>query len=127
MHLAKWAHDLAESMLADSLPRRWAHSKRVHSQALALAPTLGGDAELLAAAAIVHDIGYARDAVDTGQHMIDGARYLRDVVGADRGCAASWPSTRRLRGRHPNSGSMMRSPSSGPPKRSWWTRSPIVT
>ncbi|MFE2836929.1 HD domain-containing protein [Streptomyces mirabilis] len=83
MHLAKWAHGLAESMLSDSLPQRWAHSKRVHSQALALAPTLGQDAELLAAAAIVHDIGYARDAVDTGQHMIDGARFLRDVVGAD--------------------------------------------
>ncbi|MBT2365406.1 HD domain-containing protein [Streptomyces sp. ISL-10] len=83
MQLAKWAHDLAESMLADSLPRRWAHSQRVYFQALTLAPTLGEDAELLAAAAIAHDIGYAQAAVDTGQHMIDGARYLRDVVGAD--------------------------------------------
>ncbi|WP_328489610.1 HD domain-containing protein [Streptomyces zaomyceticus] len=83
MKLAKWAHDLAESLLADRLPDRWAHSQRVYSQALALAPTLGEDAELLAAAAIAHDIGYARDAVGTGQHMIDGARYLRDVVGAD--------------------------------------------
>ncbi|MET9409526.1 HD domain-containing protein [Streptomyces sp. NPDC002935] len=83
MQLAKWAYDLAESLLADNLPQRWAHSQRVHSQALTLAPTLGEDAELLAAAAIVHDIGYARDAVDTGQHMIDGARYLRDVVEAD--------------------------------------------
>ncbi|QDN90139.1 MULTISPECIES: HD domain-containing protein [unclassified Streptomyces] len=83
MQLVKWAHDLAESLLADSLPRRWAHSQRVYSQALTLAPALGEDAELLAAAAIVHDVGYARAAVDTGQHMIDGARYLRDVVGAD--------------------------------------------
>lgn len=83
MQLAKWAYDLAESLLADNLPQRWAHSQRVRSQALTLAPTLEEDAELLAAAAIVHDIGYARDAVDTGQHMIDGARYLRDVVGAD--------------------------------------------
>ncbi|MGW2853400.1 HD domain-containing protein [Streptomyces sp. NPDC001215] len=83
MQLAKWAHDLAESLLADSLPRRWAHSQRVYSQALTLAPMLGEDAELLAAAAIAHDIGYARAAVDTGQHMIDGARYLRDVAGAD--------------------------------------------
>ncbi|MFF1557715.1 HD domain-containing protein [Streptomyces sp. NPDC058279] len=82
MQLAKWAHDLAESLLAESLPQRWAHSQRVYSQALTLAPTLGEDAELLAAAAIVHDVGYARAAVDTGQHMIDGARYLRDVVGA---------------------------------------------
>ncbi|MFG2984777.1 HD domain-containing protein [Streptomyces sp. NPDC048258] len=83
MKLAKWAHDLAESLLAESLPDRWAHSQRVYSQALALASALGRDAELLAAAAIAHDVGYAREAMDTGQHMIDGARYLRDVVGAD--------------------------------------------
>ncbi|MER5813337.1 HD domain-containing protein [Streptomyces sp. NPDC002033] len=83
MQLAKWAHDLAESLLAESLPARWAHSQRVYSQALTLAPALGEDAELLAAAAIAHDVGYAQTAVDTGQHMIDGARYLRDVVGAD--------------------------------------------
>ncbi|MFJ3169707.1 HD domain-containing protein [Streptomyces roseus] len=83
MQLAKWAHDLAESLLAEDLPRRWAHSQRVYAQALALAPALGPDAELLAAAAIAHDVGYAEQAVDTGQHMIDGARYLRDVVGAD--------------------------------------------
>ncbi|WP_405543779.1 HD domain-containing protein [Streptomyces goshikiensis] len=83
MQLATWAHDLAESLLAESLPKRWAHSKRVYSQALTLAPALGEDAELLAAAAIAHDVGYAQAAVDTKQHMIDGARYLRDVVGAD--------------------------------------------
>ncbi|WP_435191067.1 HD domain-containing protein [Streptomyces sp. bgisy126] len=83
MQLAKWAHDLAESLLAESLPKRWAHSQRVYSQALTLAPALGDDAELLAAAAIAHDVGYAAAAVDTKQHMIDGARYLRDVVGAD--------------------------------------------
>ncbi|WP_327168798.1 HD domain-containing protein [Streptomyces subrutilus] len=83
MKLAKWAHDLAESLLAESLPDRWAHSQRVYWQALALAPALGDDAELLAAAAIAHDVGYALEAVDTGQHMIDGARYLRDAIGAD--------------------------------------------
>ncbi|WP_129306579.1 HD domain-containing protein [Streptomyces sp. L2] len=83
MQLARWAHDLAESLLADSLPRRWAHSQRVYSQALTLAPIMGEEeAEVLAAAAIAHDVGYAQVAVDTGQHMIDGARYLRDVVGA---------------------------------------------
>ncbi|MCB5177790.1 HD domain-containing protein [Streptomyces antimicrobicus] len=83
MQLVSWAYDLAESLLADDLPRRWAHSRRVYEQALTLAPALGADAELLAAAAIAHDVGYAEVAVDTGQHMIDGARYLRDVVGAD--------------------------------------------
>jgi hypothetical protein len=35
------------------------------------------------AAGFVHDIGYAPDLVQTGFHAIDGARYLRDVVGAD--------------------------------------------
>ncbi|MFF1371283.1 hypothetical protein [Streptomyces virginiae] len=55
MQLAKWAHDLAESLLATDLPRRWAHSQRVYAQALA--PALGADAELLAAAAIAHDVG----------------------------------------------------------------------
>lgn len=118
MQLVKWAHDLAESLLADSLPR-WAHSQRVYSQALTLAPALGEDAERLAAAAIVHDVGYARAAVDTGHHMIDGARYLRDVMGVTRGCAASWPSTRPLRGKHLNLGWTMRSPSLGPPSLSW--------
>ena len=101
MQLANWAHDLAESLLAEALPQRWAHSQRVYSQALTLAPALGDDAELLAAAAIAHDIGYAKVAVDTGQHMIDGARYLRDVVGADpRLCSivafhtsSSWEAT----------------------------------
>lgn len=44
---------------------------------------MGEDAALLAAAAISHDIGYARAAVDTGQQMIGGERYLRAVVGAD--------------------------------------------
>ncbi len=40
------AHDLAESLLADSLPQRWAHSQTVYSQALTLAPARGEDAEL---------------------------------------------------------------------------------
>ncbi|MER7199755.1 hypothetical protein CG723_25790 [Streptomyces sp. CB01635] len=57
--------------------------RRVYSQALNLAPTLGENAELLAAAAIAHDIGYARAAVDTGQHMTERGRYLSAVVGAD--------------------------------------------
>ncbi|MCD0483438.1 HD domain-containing protein [Streptacidiphilus sp. ASG 303] len=83
MGLTDWAYDLAESLLSERLPQRWAHSKRVLAQAQRLAPALGADAELLAAAAIAHDVGYAPDAVDTKQHMIDGGRYLRDVVGAD--------------------------------------------
>lgn len=38
---------------------------------------LGLDADLLAAACWLHDIGYASELVDTGMHAIDGARHLR--------------------------------------------------
>jgi hypothetical protein len=48
-----------------------------------MAPILGGDAELLEAAAWLHDIGYSPKLVDTGFHPLDGARYLRGVQGAD--------------------------------------------
>ena len=68
---------LAEAMLMRELPRRWAHSIGSLRAALHLAPVLGERAELLAAAAVLHDVGYAADAVDTGQHMIDGGRLLR--------------------------------------------------
>ncbi len=48
-----------------------------------MAPILGGDAELIEAAAWLHDIGYSPELVETGFHPLDGARYLRDVHGAD--------------------------------------------
>jgi hypothetical protein len=44
---------------------------------------LGDDADLLEAAAWLHDIGYAPDLDGTGFHPLDGARYLRDVEHAD--------------------------------------------
>jgi hypothetical protein len=87
MSLASWAYDLAEGLLADSLPKRWAHSRQVYRQALDLGPILGNDAELLAAAAIAHDVGYADAAVSTGQHMIDGGRYLQGIGADARLCA----------------------------------------
>jgi hypothetical protein len=82
MSLTSWAYDVAEGLLADSLPKRWTHSQQVYKQALGLGPILGADAELLAAAAIVHDVGYADAVANTGQHMIDGGRYLQGI-GAD--------------------------------------------
>ncbi|GHF77051.1 metal-dependent phosphohydrolase, HD subdomain protein [Kitasatospora xanthocidica] len=72
---------VAESLLTQ-LPSRWAHSCQVLEQARRLAPVLGADTELLSVAAVLHDVGYARAAVDTGQHMIDGARFL-DRLGVD--------------------------------------------
>lgn len=77
---------MAESLLAERLPRRWAHSLGVLRVAQRIAPALGGDAELLAAAAVLHDVGYAPEANDTHQHMIDGGRFLRSKGVDDRIC-----------------------------------------
>jgi predicted hydrolase (HD superfamily) len=78
MPLADWASDLARSLLAEPLPRRWAHTQGVAAQARTLAPILGNETDLLVAAAWLHDIGYSPTLVDTGFHPLDGARYLRD-------------------------------------------------
>lgn len=83
MDLITWARELAEQLLSEPLPRRWAHSQGVGRRGEALADILGDDAEILAAAAWLHDIGYAPELVKTGMHQLDGARYLRDVAGAD--------------------------------------------
>ncbi|WP_328855049.1 HD domain-containing protein [Microbispora hainanensis] len=83
MGQAAWARDLAERLLAKALPRRWAHTKGVAARAVSLAPILGDEADALTAAAYLHDIGYSPELVDTGFHPLDGARYLRDVAGAD--------------------------------------------
>src|SRR5215471_13992874 len=79
MKQADWAEEIARKLLEIPLPRRWAHSQGVAAQARTLAPILGDKADLLEAAAWLHDIGYAPDLVDTGFHPLDGARYLRDT------------------------------------------------
>ncbi len=81
--LTEWAYPLAESLLAETLPRRWAHSQGVAERARTIASILGKDADLMEAAAVLHDIGYAPDLAKTGFHPLDGARYLRDVARAD--------------------------------------------
>jgi hypothetical protein len=78
-----WAERLARTLLEQPLPRRWAHVQGVAARARTLAPTLGPDAELLEAAAWLHDIGYLADLVQTGLHGLDGARHLRDIHHAD--------------------------------------------
>ena len=83
MSQAHWAAEVARKFLEVPLPRRWAHVQGVAAQARSLAPILGGDADLLEAAAWLHDIGYSRKLADTGFHPLDGARYLRDVEHAD--------------------------------------------
>jgi hypothetical protein len=81
--LAPWAGQLARELLQESLPRRWAHVQGVAARARSLAPVLGADADLLQAAAWLHDIGYAPGLAATGLHQLDGARYLRDAQHAD--------------------------------------------
>jgi hypothetical protein len=78
-----WAEGLARTLLEVPLPRRWAHVQGVAARARSIAPTLGSDAELLEAAAWLHDIGYLPELAGTGLHQLDGARYLRDVQHAE--------------------------------------------
>jgi len=76
-----WA--TAERLLARAMPRRWQHVRAVGRKAESIAPAFSAsDAAALAAAAWLHDIGYATDLVDTGFHPLDGARWLR-ARGAD--------------------------------------------
>ncbi|GGX66151.1 HD domain-containing protein [Streptomyces anandii] len=81
--LTEWAYPLAESLLAEPLPRRWKHCLGVAERARTLAVALGEDSDLLEAAAVLHDIGYAPGLAKTGFHPLDGARYLQDVADAD--------------------------------------------
>ncbi|MCC4322527.1 HD domain-containing protein [Streptomyces malaysiensis] len=83
MGLTEWAYTLSEAMLSEPLPRRWAHSLGVAKRARSLSPILGADAELLEAAAVLHDVGYSPAIATTGFHPLDGARFLRGQEGAD--------------------------------------------
>jgi hypothetical protein len=78
-----WASEIARKLLEAPLPRRWAHTQGVARQARGLIPILGADADLLEAAAWLHDIGYSPEIAATGFHPLDGARYLRDVQHAE--------------------------------------------
>jgi len=83
MSYTDWAENIARALLEEPLPRRWAHVQGVAGTARGLSRILGGKAELLAAAAVLHDIGYSPGLRDSGFHPLDGARYLRDVQHAD--------------------------------------------
>lgn len=83
MQLTSWAYSLSETMLSTPLPRRWAHSLGVARRARELTLILGKDAELMEAAAVLHDVGYSPDIATTGFHPLDGARFLRDQENTD--------------------------------------------
>jgi putative nucleotidyltransferase with HDIG domain len=74
--LTDQAVEVARLKLASSLPRRWLHVQSVAAKASRLTPLVGNDADILTAAAWLHDIGYAPDLVNTGFHSLDGARWL---------------------------------------------------
>jgi hypothetical protein len=83
MSYSAWAEQTARNLLQETLPRRWAHVQGVAATAWTLAPVLGSDADLMIAAAWLHDIGYAPLVAGSGFHPLDGARYLRDAKHAD--------------------------------------------
>ncbi|WP_237710871.1 hypothetical protein [Saccharopolyspora spinosa] len=61
----------------------------VGSAAVRISGCYEPDSELLVAAAVLHDVGYAAQLVDTGFHPVDRARFLRSV-GADERLCALW-------------------------------------
>ncbi|MPZ61597.1 MAG: HD domain-containing protein [Propionibacteriales bacterium] len=79
MSTIEWAFNVAQEKLAEFLPTRWAHVQGVARQAQTLRPISGADSDLLEAAAVLHDVGYAPDLVRTGFHPLDGAYFLQDV------------------------------------------------
>ncbi len=83
MQLKDWAYGVSERMLAEPLAQRWSHSLGVADKARTLAPILGDNAELMEAAAVLHDVGYSPSIATTGFHPLDGARFLRDQEQAD--------------------------------------------
>ena len=78
--LASSAEDLAQGTPAGALPAG-AHVQGVAARIRSLAPVLGADADLLHAAAWLHDIGYTPRLAGTSLHALDSARYLRPPAG----------------------------------------------
>lgn len=88
-HRLSDAEHIARERLKAALPRRWSHVEAVAQKAARLAGVLfsGADADVLEAAAWLHDIGYAPDVRDTGFHPLDGAVWLRKAGFEERVCS----------------------------------------
>ncbi|ANZ37389.1 phosphohydrolase [Lentzea guizhouensis] len=77
MDLVSWATHAVDDALAESLPRRFAHVLGVGARAQLAAPLFDSqDQDVLVAAALLHDIGYAPHLAHTGFHPLDGAQFL---------------------------------------------------
>jgi putative nucleotidyltransferase with HDIG domain len=77
--LSEAAEQIARLHLQVALPRRWIHVEAVARKAAQLGNMLfaGADADILKAAAWLHDVGYAPDICDIDFHPLDGAVWLR--------------------------------------------------
>lgn len=82
--LAAWAFEIAADKFSERLPQRWLHVQGVARQARSLADLAGHDADLLEAAAYLHDVGYAPDLAVTGFHPVDGANFLSSLEAPER-------------------------------------------
>jgi hypothetical protein len=87
-YLSDWAARVAELYLATTLPQRWAHVLGCRRQAQRIGPRLLArtERELLVAAALLHDVGYAKPLVRSGFHPLDGALFLSGVGVPPRLC-----------------------------------------
>jgi hypothetical protein len=88
-----WAREIAQRVLADVLPRRWAHTQGVAAQARVVGPALDWDTDLIEIAAWLHDIGYAPALAVTGFHPLDGAGTCVTGKTPLRQCALLSPTT----------------------------------
>jgi HD domain len=87
--LASWAQRLARTLLREPRPRRWSHVQGVAAWARSLAPVLGADADLLEAAAWLHDIGYAPGLAATGLHALEAPATCA-TPSTPKPCCAGW-------------------------------------
>ncbi|WP_104483375.1 HDIG domain-containing protein [Actinokineospora auranticolor] len=76
--LVETAREVARRLVGP-LGRRWVHVQAVGRRAEELRPAVGGDGDVLVAAAWLHDVGYAPEIAVTRFHPLDGARYLADA------------------------------------------------
>ncbi len=75
--MSTWAEDHSRRLLSP-LGRRWRHAQAVADTAHQLPIGLElEDADILVAAAYLHDVGYAPELAIAGFHPLDGARHLR--------------------------------------------------
>jgi hypothetical protein len=74
---APWASEVSRRLL-EPLGKRWLHTLGVVKRAGEVGEVLSWtDADLLVAAAYLHDVGYAPELQETGLHPLDGARFIR--------------------------------------------------